>query len=513
MGCISLLLVAPLLVQQDETVKDFEDFYRKEKDVLNKVELIYSLRGIDSPDVAEVLLPILEDDEPRLVKAALAVVVELPSTEARAPLARMLEEGKPADALPVVLRATADGGWTEMAPWVRPYLEERDDTVRLWATTAIGAIGDLESLPMLATLATADDHPLVRAAAVAALVQLGKGHEDLAGPPLVAALQDANVSVSTAACRGLRTVRVKEAIPPLIDLLETGEGRIVEEIWPTLIELTDLQFNDDVGTWRRWWEQAGESYVLPTDAEIEVRRAQRAETNAEYRTPKAEAEFMGVQTASRNIVFVIDVSGSMEELVLDRDGFRERGFTKFMKLDIVKEELSRSIEQLGDNVMFNVYAFASEVDPWRKGLVPANALQKKAAVKWISKLKPIGGSGASARASAGLTASSGLEKGRTNTYAALLAGLGIEGDPKKRGPATEIAVEQPDGEADTVFFLSDGKPTVGELVDTEDILRSITEINRFRGAVIHTIAIGDFTSNFLEKLARQNNGVFVDLGR
>lgn len=513
MVLVSLLLAAPLLIQGDETVKDFRKFYRKEKDVLNKVELIYSLEGIDAPDVARALLPILSDEDSLLAQAALKVAIQLESPEARAPFRLLLEEGKPKESIAPVLRAAAEAGWEEFALVTRPYLESKQEILRLWAVTAVGSMKDVESLPALAMLVTADPHPLVRAASVEAVVLLGIGHEAVAGPALVAALQDESVSVSSAACRGLRTIRVREAIEPLIDLLENGKGRVLEEVWPTLIELTDLQFTDDAATWRRWWSRSGDTYVMPTDVEIANRRAERAETNAEYRPTKAEAEFMGVATSSREIVFVIDVSGSMEELVLNREGFRERGFTKFMKLDIVKEELSRSIEALGDNVFFNVYAFATEVDPWRKKLVPANALQKRAAVAWIRKLKPLGGSGASAQASAGLTASSGLDKGRTNTFAALLAGMGVEANPRKRGPATELAAEEGDGEGDTMFFLSDGKPTVGELVDTEDILRSIIEFNRFRKMVIHTIAIGDFTSNFLEKLAKQNGGVFVDLGR
>jgi len=353
----------------------------------------------------------------------------------------------------------------------------------------------------------------VRAAAVETVVHLGKGQEAIAGPPLVAALNDENISVSVAACVGLRTIRTKIAIDPLITLLESGEGRVLEEIWPTLVEITDNQYNDDPLIWRKWWNQVQETYVIPTEAKIAERRAARAATSALYVAPKAEADFMGVKTSSRQIVFVIDVSGSMEEEVVDREGFRERGFTRFTKLAIVQEELARSVDQLGDNVVFNIYSFATEVEPWRKKPVTANALNKRSAIAWVKKLKPIGGAAAGQRASAGLAGSSDMEKGRTNTYAGLLAGLGVSADPKKRGPVTETAAEEIDKIADTMFFLSDGKPTVGELVDTEDIKKAIAEINRFRKVVIHTIAIGDVPSNFIKALADENGGVFVDLGR
>ncbi len=497
-------------------VKDFKRFYRKERDPAMKVELVLSLQGVEDPSVASVMLPILTDRDPALAEAALRVVAGLAEPESRVPLAKVLEDGKPKDAIAPIARAAGDGRWAEFGALLMPYLEDGDDAVRLWAVRALGAIGPPGALEAVAPMATGDPNPMVRVAAVEALQALGKGHEDVAGPPLVAALEDADVSVAVAAARALHVVRVKEAVPVLIGILEAGEaGKLLEEVWPTLVALTDAPYNDDPGIWRRWWERVGSQpdYRLPTDEEIAARREAREKANAQYHTPKTEAAFMGVPTASRNIVFVIDVSGSMEELVVDRDAFRQRGFTSFHKLDIVKEELIRSIEGLGPEVRFNVYAFASKVHPWKKGLVPATALSKKSAIAWVKKLKPIGGGQAAARASAGLRGSSGLEDGRTNTHAALLAGLGVPLDPRKRASVTESAADPPEGMGDTMFFLSDGKPTVGELVDTEDILQAVADLNRFRKVTIHTIAIGDFTSSFLKKLAEQNGGVFVDLGK
>lgn len=510
------LLAAPAAAQGADTVKDFKRFFRKEKDPTVRVELILSLEGVEDPGVAAVLLPLLEEEDAAQAAAALRVVTGLEEASSRAPLLLVLEEGKPPGALPAIARAAGDGRWPEFAPALRAQLVAKDDALRLWAVTSLGALRDAEALAPAAGLATADANAMVRAAAVETLVALGKGREAEAGPPLVAALQDANLSVAAVACRGLRVVRTAEAIGPLIAIFEAGEaGRLLEEIWPTLVALTDEPFGPDPASWRKWWDRvvASGGYQLLSDEEIAKRRAARAEANQQYHPPKTETTFMGVETASRNIVFVIDVSGSMEELVVNRDAFRERGFSNFQKLEIVKEELKRSIESLGPEVRFNIHSFATQVHPWKKGLVPSNALNKKSATAWIDELKPIGGAQAAERASSGLRNSSGLEDGRTNAYAGLLAGLGVPEDPAKRGAITEAAADAKDGEGDTLFFLTDGKPTVGELVDTEDILESIREINRFRKVTIHTIAIGDFTSNFLKQLADQNGGVFMDLGK
>ena len=66
---------------------------------------------------------------------------------------------------------------------------------------------------------------------------------------------------------------------------------------------------------------------------------------------------------------------------------------------------------------------------------------------------------------------------------------------------------------DTIFFLSDGDPTVGKLVDKADIRRAVVRVNEVRKVTLHTIAIGDFQKDFMNALAEENGGVYVDLGK
>ena len=57
------------------------------------------------------------------------------------------------------------------------------------------------------------------------------------------------------------------------------------------------------------------------------------------------------------------------------------------------------------------------------------------------------------------------------------------------------------------------RKTFGQFVDTNDILREIREANELRKVALHTIAIGEFQRTFMERLAAENWGVFVDLGK
>ncbi len=66
---------------------------------------------------------------------------------------------------------------------------------------------------------------------------------------------------------------------------------------------------------------------------------------------------------------------------------------------------------------------------------------------------------------------------------------------------------------DTVYFLSDGSPTVGKVIDQDEIRAEVKRVNSVRKIVLHTIAIGDFRKNFMKALAKDNNGVYVDLGK
>jgi hypothetical protein len=85
------------------------------------------------------------------------------------------------------------------------------------------------------------------------------------------------------------------------------------------------------------------------------------------------------------------------------------------------------------------------------------------------------------------------------------------------------AFEDPD--VDTVFFLSDGHPTVGAVVDPERILADVREWNRWRRVRIHAIALlrgeppafaqaqedATAASSFMRRLAEQNDGLFREV--
>ncbi|HTE06915.1 MAG TPA: vWA domain-containing protein, partial [Planctomycetota bacterium] len=65
---------------------------------------------------------------------------------------------------------------------------------------------------------------------------------------------------------------------------------------------------------------------------------------------------------------------------------------------------------------------------------------------------------------------------------------------------------------DTIFFLTDGEPTVGRTVDMREIRNEVRRVNGYRGVQIHVIYVGEFGGEEMEKLAHENGGVFVSIG-
>jgi Mg-chelatase subunit ChlD len=157
------------------------------------------------------------------------------------------------------------------------------------------------------------------------------------------------------------------------------------------------------------------------------------------------------------VAFVIDVSGSMAT----------RGTGK-SKIQRAKDNLTSVLKSFRRDVRFNIISFHSTVRSFKNELVPAGKAQKGEALTWVGKLRATGA---------------------TNIYDALVLALDLK-------------------DVDSVFLLSDGAPSAGEVVDMDEILRRITSMNRFRRVRINTIGIGvsGRTAKFMQDLAQENFG-------
>ncbi len=506
-------VAAPLCAQTSpdrlDAVHEFRRYFRKFKTVEERIEAVRTLEPAECPEAVEELSELLEAREPQIVHTAIGVLggyrdpasfakslEELPDMKDQVRRARLIQAlGQTGihDAVPAIVAAGTDR-------------KQATDEVRYAAARAVASLGGGEGVEDMLKGFLQEGDQLVRMGAAEAVGEL---RLKALGPAIVPLLEDHAWQVQSAAVTALASVREPTAVPALIQRMREG-GRLEEECADALFKITGMDFGTDADGWQKQWDRLSSipGWRIPTDEELAKRAASRKKYDAIYGKRENTTAFGGIPTTSTRILFIIDVSGSMADLVVEKDKF-DSGYPDYEKLTIVKTELVRTIEGLGDDTLFNIIAFARDLKPWKRDLVRANVVNRASAKSWVERLEPIGGPEAQAAAAAGLAGSANLAAGKTNTFAALMAPFGVDPDKPDRN-AEQKALENP---IDTVFFLSDGRPSTGAHTDENVILDEVVRLNDRYKIVFHAIAIGDFQKGFLKSLADQTGGTFVDLGR
>lgn len=496
-----------------EAVQDFKTFYRKNKDVSERVEAVLTLKGNECVPAAAELLRLLGDKNDKIRVAAMTVIStykevetfrswidELPNTrnnKRRALIVEVLGRCGIQQCLPVL---------TEIGTMKKGI----DAQVKTALCGAIARLRDGQTNNQVLADFLSDPNPMVR---ISAADTVGKLKIRAIGDHLVPLLHDKFWQVQAAAIDAVGQVRVAKAIDGLIALMR-DQGRFQTDTAEALFLITMKDFGIYPDQWAKSIKELRSlGWEMPTDAEVAKAKATRKKNDAYYGKKSAGRKvFGGIVTTSTRVLFIIDISGSMENHIVEKQKF-DAGYDDYQKLTIVKTELVNTIESLDGNTLFNVVAFATDLKLWKRGLVRANVVSKSSARAFVKRLRPAGGGEASEAAAVGLK--SNISSGRTNTFKALMYPFNID-------PGVDRPIVPPfsGGESrkliksklDTVFFLSDGRPSTGKYVDTQVIRKEVRKINKIHRVTIHTIAIGQFQKNFLRALAMENGGEFVDLG-
>lgn len=317
----------------------------------------------------------------------------------------------------------------------------------------------------LASLAKTDAALEVRVAALELLAGFGPG--ELA--TLEVALGDARSVVRIAAADALVHVALEErsatvhrrVIEALIARLASETGRVELELTDDLFALTGETYGPRGSAWIGWWEGSGRaSFAVPTAAELRLAREKALERRLGSQT---QAAFFGIRIRSSRLVFIIDVSGSMEAPTRVRYE-NEKGMPRITR---AKEELAMCLAGLGPESFFNILPFSDKPRPWADELVQCTPEEYEDAREFVDDLKPSGG---------------------TNLVGAL-----------------DLAFADPD--VDTIFVLSDGEPTAGWTRNPPEIRAHVAKLNAHRGVVVHAIAIGG-SLDILEWLAADSGGEY-----
>jgi HEAT repeat protein len=261
--------------------------------------------------------------------------------------------------------------------------------------------------------------------------------------------------VRSMAYESLTWLRERETVDFLIERLGSEEGRGLIEASEALTDLTDFHWGPNQERWISWWSKVRDGYPLPPKKEL-VKKKKKAGAGRYGR-------FYGLDVDSKRVVFVIDTSGSMTA--------RTNATSGVTRIERAKRELATAIGGFKTDHRFQIVAFSTAPRLYGKRLVRATKRERKKATEWVSKLNAGGG---------------------TNVYDSLIDALDMK-------------------DVDTIFLLSDGGPSAGEIIDSDEIRVAIKRKNRFLRINIHTIGIGvqGQTETFLRELARENWGESV----
>ncbi len=494
-----------------DAVKEFRSWFKKFKDEAQQVEAVMTLKGQECVPAAEELLKLLKHPSAAVQQAAFDVLATYHEPRTYQAWIDALPKEKDQTQVAVVVKVL---GRARLAAAVAPIELAAQGPkvsagVKYEAARALQAIGSAGTAGLLPKLLL-DADPLVRLAAADAVGALKLKD---AADALVGLLADDNWQVQSAAIAALKVLRPQQAVQPLIDLMKQA-GRLQIECSEALFAITGMDFGLDPVRWQEQWTtlMGIQGWRIPTDEELAKKAESRRKYDALYgKTEQKKNAFAGIPTTSTNVLFIIDVSGSMDDLVVEVEKFQ--GYADRKRFTIVQTQLLQTLESLTDETNFDIVAFATNLQVWKGRLVPANVVNREAAKAFVRRLKPIGGTESQELAASGLGGAANLEAGKTNTYKALMYAFGIDPDKPPKAAATGADKEALKSPLDTVYFLSDGRPSVGKFIDVNEIRREVNKHNEVWRIVFHAIAIGDFQKEFLQALAEDNGGVFVDLGR
>jgi hypothetical protein len=325
---------------------------------------------------------------------------------------------------------------------------EKDLEIRCGLLEGSGAVDDPALREQLRKTLVDDKEVKARLAALEALV----AQQDADAMEVVRArlLIHENWRVRVAAVAALLRVPQKESVPALIRALSVENGRVKEDITDALQQLTGQTYAMAPEPWQKWWDEQGASF------HIDPNRKPHAQPVAAWdRKGEGKVTFYGITSISKRVCFVLDVSLSMQE---DSGGRGEK-----RKIDIAKEQLKQAITGLADDDQFMIIVFAESVARWQPKLTAATPANKQKVTAWIDDKLELG---------PGTNIHAGMKE------AFQVAGLGS----KDVGYQSQI---------DTIFFLSDGDATVGEVLDPLELRREIREWNKLSRIRIHTIGVGE----------------------
>ncbi len=439
-----LLLVLTLVDNFDRAKTAFRKAF-KEGDAQAQRDAVRSMGKFDRVDAAELLAEAWHDSDVRLRNKGDAEV-----------------ERKLRDAIALTIGSFAE---KVTVRYLSRLLRAHDSiTLREVLAAAAWRLGGDDMKEALLAVAAKEKSALVLSNALVSLRAMGVGE---ARTVYVDRLGHPHWRVRREAMKGALALDAVEAIAPLIELLR-DDGLFKDEINEALVRLTGVDKHGDFATWSDWWSK---------QRDFEKKRPALKDRLAALEKPKPSgtvAVLYGTRVASKRVIFLVDLSGSMtEKATWQPEGESGQPPPRIgtRKIDVARYELKRAIGRLPADGSFNVLTYEKKVKKFADAMAPATKENRDELYAWMDAWETEGG---------------------TDTWGGLESALGVAGVTRSKL------------DADTIYLITDGKPTLGT---PEWILGKVREKNEAGKIIIHAVGVGnDLDAEFLERLAEENGG-------
>lgn len=363
-------------------------------------------------------------------------------------------------------------------------IRDRDPAIKAATLDACAMVNQklAETIDEVAKDRRADD--MAKIAAIEALVPLHATNADKALEFAAQFVTDAGSWRARAtAMDALVHMWDKRAIPLLIARLEAETGRLKLDAFLRLRFLTAREAGMDPAPWKTWWNAQGANFQLRQKPEPGPLGYDF--TSTDFGNERASAAFFNIPVVTKSLYFIFDASGSMGNPATNRPGSPR-------KIEYAAAKARETLDNLPDDARYNLvlYRYFSAYPP-RTALevaFPDRPLRDNE----TPPLVPV-------------------NRRTTQRVEDFIRSIQIGGWGDYWG-TINAAMQNPD--VDTVFFLTDGKPTRGEYIRTDEFLAALKERNRFRRLVVNTVVTtggvgGD--ADFMKKLAIATGGLFVQV--